>query len=437
MNKVKRRGGIHYAWWILVAVSIIVGLGKGALNNTAGLFIPAVTEDLGFSVGQFTLYFSVAALVTLVFLPIGGKIMAKYDARQVVIGAIILQAGGVALFGLMSHVWGWYLLAIPMSVGGTMITVIVGPVLINQWFKKHNGLALGILTAATGLVGAFAQPVVSYLIINFSWRFAYIAVGLFSMAVVIAIALILLRKSPEAIGTVPLGGEDDPELEAAAKAHEKVLAPGISIGVARKSMPLLMLAIFFFLLTMIASFSQHIPNHLENIGYEPEFSGTVMSLYMVGVLLNSLLLGWLADALGSRNAGLLTMVVGIVAIGTLLFAAESRVLIMVAAALFGVISAAIGVIAPAMTTDLFGGRDYSQVYAMASLGLAIASVVGLPLYGFIFDAAGSYRPVLLLILAMLAIGIAVVFVAFQGQKKLVEAGDWLPEEVVPVEGSAD
>ena len=200
----RRKSGIHYAWWILVAISIIVGIGKGVLNNSAGLFLSPVSQDLGIGMGTLTLYFSVSAVATMVFLPIGGKLMAKYDPRQIVVGAIILQAGSFALFGLMSSVWGWYLLAIPLSTGGTIIGVIVGPVLINQWFKKKNGLALGVLSAAGGLFGAIAQPVVANLIATSGWRTAYITVGVAAMAIVIPVALVLLKRSPQAHGVAPL-----------------------------------------------------------------------------------------------------------------------------------------------------------------------------------------------------------------------------------------
>lgn len=45
------RAKIHYAWWILLAVSVIVGIGKGALNNTAGLYLPEVAADLEIGMG--------------------------------------------------------------------------------------------------------------------------------------------------------------------------------------------------------------------------------------------------------------------------------------------------------------------------------------------------------------------------------------------------
>ncbi|WP_317843070.1 MFS transporter [Ornithinibacillus gellani] len=133
---------IHFAWFVLIGLCITVGLGKAALNNTAGLFITPISEDLGIGVGNLTLYLSISAVVTMFFLPIGGKIMAKYDARIVLTVAIILQAGSYAAFGLMNSVWGWYIFSIPLAVGGVFITVIAGPVLVERWFRKKAGLHL-------------------------------------------------------------------------------------------------------------------------------------------------------------------------------------------------------------------------------------------------------------------------------------------------------
>lgn len=201
----KNSSKFHYAWIILLALSIIVGLGKGGLNNTAGQFLPFVTSDLGIGMGQLSLYFSVSAVVTMLFLPIGGKLMAKYDTRLILVVGIVLQAGAFALFGAMSSVWGWYILAVPLAVGGVFITVIAGPVLINQWFKKKNGLALGILSAAGGLLGAIVQPVTGNLIAEQGWRFAYIALGIGVMAIVIPMILLFIKRSPQAKGVQPYG----------------------------------------------------------------------------------------------------------------------------------------------------------------------------------------------------------------------------------------
>lgn len=426
----------HYAWIILIALSVIVGIGKGALNNTAGLFLNPVAQDLEVGMGTLTLYFSVSAIVTMVFLPIGGKLMAKYDTRYIIIAGILLQAGAFALFGLMQHVFGWYVLAVPLAMGGVFITVIVGPVVINQWFRKSSGLALGILSAAGGLFGAIAQPVAAKLIsgrwkIPFisadvaDWRVAYISIGVVAMVIIIPIALFLIKRSPQAHGVQPYGADEVPE--GAGNVQTALVDEGISVKVAKKSTALYMLILFFFLITSIASFSQHIPTHLNKLGFSIEEAGTVMSFYMVGILIGSLLLGILVDKLGSKITAIATMVIGILAIGTIIATKENLMIITIAVAVFGLISSSIGIIAPALTSTIFGKKAYSQIYATASMGLAISSIIALPAYGFIFDATKSYIPVLYILIAMLVLSIISVFVAFKDKNKLVEAGHWNSE----------
>lgn len=417
----KQRSKIHYAWWTLVALSIIVGIGKGALNNTAGLFLTSITEDLGIGMGQLSLYFSVSAVVTMVFLPVGGKLMAKYDTRFILSIGILLQAGAFASFGLMSSVWGWYILAVPLAMGGVFITVIAGPVIINQWFKKSNGLALGVLSAVGGGVGAIAQPIAAGLIDGFGWRSAYIIIGVASILIVVPIAMLLIKRSPQAYGVQSYGADEVATGQENQQATEEI---GISMAVAKKSTALYALMLFFFLITSIASFSMHIPTYLTNQGFDITFAGNVMGTYMLGILFGSLLLGYLVDKIGSKYTAIFAMGSGVVAISMLLFSGSNTAIIAFAVGLFGLISSSIGIVAPALTSTIFGKKAYSQIYSTASLGLAISSIVALPAYGFVYDATGSYISVLYALIVMLVINIGCVFIAFNDKKKMVEKGFW-------------
>ncbi|WP_077328847.1 MFS transporter [Virgibacillus siamensis] len=417
---------IHYAWWVLLGVCIFVGLGKGALNNVASLFLTPITEDLGVGMGELTLYFSVSAVITMVFLPIGGKLMAKFNTRLVLIVAVILQAGAFALFGVMQSVWGWYLMAIPLAVGGVFITVIAGPVLINQWFKKKNGLALGILSAAGGAVGAIAQPVVGGLIAGQGWRTSYFIVGLAVMIIAVPIIFLIVRQSPEEMGLQPYGME---ETEQGGNDKHESGEQGVTMAAAKKSSAFYLLVVFFFFVTSIASFSMHIPTYLINKGFDVTFAGNVMGLFMTGVLVGSLVIGMMIDKIGSRNTALFTMVIGILAICMLLFLTYGFFSIGLAVGLLGVVSASIGTLGPALTTALFGNKEYSQIYSTASLGLAISSIVALPAYGFIYDFTGSYTTALYAILIMFICNIACVIAAFKGKNKLQQKGFWTSNEV--------
>lgn len=421
MSESKKK--IHYAWIILVGLSIVVGLGKGALNNSAGLFLTPVSKDLGIGIGSLSLYFSISSVVTMVVLPLGGKLMAKYDTKYLLVIAVILQGGAFAAMGLMTSVWGWYVLAIPLAIGGIFITVIAGPVLINQWFKQSKGLALGIMGASVGAIGALVQPLAGSLIATRGWSNAYMIIGIGVIVIVIPIVLLLIRKSPQDKGLLPYDkqkGSTANTIDAAVDVSDH----GITLAVAKKSTAFYALLMFFFLMTSIASFTLHIPTYLTNQGYTVEFAGKLMGIYMVGVLIGALALGFMSDKIGTKLTSLIAMGLGMAAIVTMLLFVDNPVLIGVGAAVFGFTTATVGTVAPMLTATLFGNREYSQIYATASLGLAVAAVIALPAYGFIYDYTGTYQGVLIGLLVMFAINVVAINLAFKSKEQLVEQGHW-------------
>ncbi|MFD1928801.1 MFS transporter [Sporosarcina siberiensis] len=413
---------IHYAWWILVGLCIIVGISKGGLNNSASLFLSPISEELNIGMGDLTLYFSVAAVFTLLFLAFAGKLAQKYDIRLLIILSIILQGGAFIAFAFMNTVWGWYIFAVPLAIGGTFLTVIVGPVLINQWFKKSSGLALGILTATGGIIGALVQPFVGRLIVSDGWRYSYIVIGVAAIILVVLATIIFIRKLSSEKGLFPYGMEEAKQGEDGSNTTSQ--NSGVTLAVAKKSSAFYALLIFFFFLTAIASFMIHVPTYIVNKGFTQEFAGTALGVFMLGVVFASLLIGVLNDKIGTKNTAILAMVLGIISVSILLFAASSSVMIFVALILFAFVTSGIGIIAPSLTSSLFGNKEYSQIYSTVSIGLAVASIVALPAYGYVFQFTGSYSGGLYAILVMLVINIVVIFVAYNGKKKLEQAGLW-------------
>lgn len=411
---------LHFAWLILIGLCVSVGLGKAALNNSAGLFLSPVSQDLNVGVGSLTIYLSVSSIVTLLFLPFGGKLLSKYSARLVLFFAIIFQAGAFALFGLMNSIWGWYLLAIPLAIGGVFITVIGGPVLIERWFSKGKGLALGILSAIGGLLGVFAQPIIGALISQFGWRNAYFITGLGVLIIVTPIILLLIRNSPKDKNTKAYGDTStdiDP--------HKQIQnIEGIAYTTAKKTPAFFLLALFFFIITAISSFTMHVPTYLVNHGQKVSIAGAMMSALMVSVFVGSLVFGYLTDKIGAKKVGLLAMILGLIATILLIAMPDFIVVVAVALFLFGMFTSSIGTIAPAMASSLFGSKDYSQIYSTSSIGLALASIVALPAYGFIYDISGSYTTGLIIIILLFVVNIIAIILAFKNKEKLVKEGYW-------------
>lgn len=412
---------IHYAWWVLVGLVVMVGAAKGGIMTTGGLFLTPVTEDLGIGMGSLTLYFSIASIVTMLFLPIAGKLIAKYNIRILLLVAVTLEAGSFAMFGFMNSVWGWYLFAIPMSMGSVIVTQLAGPVLINNWFKKHRGLALGIMVGAGGLIGAFLQPVAGNLIASEGWRNTYIFLGVGVMAVVIPVVLLTIRMAPLQKGLQPYGVDEVQQNE-----ETKVQTPsnGVTLTIAKKSSAFYFLLLFFFCETSIAAFNQHVAPFAMGLGYDIKFAGNAMGSWSVGVVIGALFFGYLSDKIGVKYTAVFAMLLGLVPVGLLLLTPENPLIFTVAAGLYGFVVASLGTLGPLLTTALFGNKEFSQIYGLAITGLAVAGIVALPIYGFIFQYTGSYTYVLYTIFTMLLLNVGAIVFAFKGKKTLENAGLW-------------
>src|SRR5699024_537089 len=116
------------------------------------------------------------------------------------------------------------------------------------------------------------------------------------------------------------------------------------------------------------------------------------------------IIGALIDKIGTKITAILALLTALIAI-ILLLTIDNVIVITLSVALFGVISASVSTVGPSLTSSLFGNKDYSEIYSAGSLGLGIASIVALPIYGFIFDLAGSYTAGLYAIIVMLLMAI--------------------------------
>ena len=417
----KSNKGIHYAWFVLLGVAIMMGFARGGINNATGLFLTPVSDDLGMSLSSLSLYVSIMSIVTMIFLPFAGKLIAKADIRIILIVGVIFHAGAFAAMGYMNSVWGWYLLAVPCAIGYVIVAQISGPVIINNWFKKSKGLALGIMMATVGAFGAFIAPWIGNLIANEGWRSAYTTSGLVLGAGCIIVILLFIRFAPGKKGAY--GADEVTEDNAATMANEEG-NKGIASSIAKKSPAFYALMAFFFFLTSVAAFAQHVPTFAITKGFDTAFGGTLMGLFMVGLLIGSLTFGFLADKIGAKGTTFVALTSGLVTFVLFLLFGEVKSMIMIAAVIFGFLSSSIGTLGPLLTISLFGNKNYADIYATASVGLAVAGIVALPLYSVIKDLTNSYNIVLIAIIVMIVISIFLVTVAFKQKEKLVKQGHW-------------
>ena len=408
---------LHEAWIVLIGVILIRGFAGGGMNMTAGLFLAPVSHEIGVGIGTLSLYLSISSIFMLIWLPIAGKLMNKYDVRWMSLIGVILQAGSFMLFGLMNVVYGWYILAIPNIMGATILVNLLGPILIHRWFAKNTGSMMGILMACVGIFGAILQPMTTKIIGQSGWRIAYMVIGGLTFIAVIISVIFFIRSDPKDKNTTPYGAG---EVIEEAKGKTQQVYQDIDERMATRSSAFMLLLLFMVALTGVGVFVQHIPTYGDELGYPIELVGVALALSSIGSAIGSIAIGVISDKIGCLKTSIAMIMIGVVAVVLFFISAQSFMIFSTAAFLHGLASAGIGVLAPILTLEFFGQKDYEKIFAKVMMGAPLASIILIPAYGFIYDQFKNYYVVLIGLLILLAVAFFSIRIGWKQRCKLTE-----------------
>lgn len=394
---------LHYAWMILLGVTLIRGVAGGGINMTSGLFLAPVAADIGTGIGNLSIYMSISSITMVLCLPYAGKWIHRFDIRLVAAAAALLQAVSFAALGWMRNVIGWYVLAVPQAIGASVLVNLLGPILINRWFAVKEGLMMGIQMAFVGLAGAVLQPVASFLIEKTGWRNAYFLIGGGTLLVVLLTSFFLLRNRPEDLGVRPYGQQPDgKEKKTRSGEVPERTAPQEKRNVLR-SLPFYLLLVFMICITGVAVFTQHIPTFGRTAGFSTAQTGMALAFASVGNAIGSIAIGIISDRIGSLRTCFCLIGAGFAAVIGFFCSSYGFVVFGISTFLFGILSSGVMVLSPILTIQFFGQEDYEQIYAKVSMGAPLASVLLIPVYGFIYDHMKNYIVVLVAMSVLLLV----------------------------------
>lgn len=396
-----RNKKFHYAWIILLGIILIRGFTGGGINLTLGLFLTPVSQEIGVGIGTLSLYMSITSIVTVLWLPLAGKLFNKYDIRIIAIVGGILQVLSFVAFGFMNSVYGWYVLAIPFAMGSTILVSLLGPILINRWFAKNQGLIMGIQMAFVGLFGVIVQPVTSTIISNKGWRAGYYILGGVTFIIVVVSSLLFLRNNPEDINLSAYGADSQSEKKVKSSQSDNTVY--ISEKTAIHSASFYLLVLFMLCITGVGVFIQEIPTYGTVLGYSAKQAGSVLAYASIGTAIGSVLIGIISDKIGSINTCYIMIGIGIIAVIGFFLSSYSYFILVIATFLHGLVSSGIMVLAPILTIKFYGQKDYEKIFSKVSIGGPLASVVLIPLYGFVYDVTKSFLIVLIGMICLLVI----------------------------------
>lgn len=424
---VKKR--IHPAFRIVAGCCIRMML-LAVVFNCLSFFTKPVCDDLGFERSSFTIYYSLIQIAGVIAIPLWGKILSRIGIRYGLLITGVFASVFMVMLSFCRSLMSFYIMGFLLglfSSGGTAFPVSI---LINEWFKKKNGMVMGIVMAFTGVGGAIFSPIVNNTILTFGWQTGYNLCG-FLILIITIISVLLIRGTPEKLGLKPYGYNQDE-----VPINDGTPLQGITFKTALRSSSFYYLIMGTFFLNLVIGSMQHLPAHFVGTGIPAVTAGAIMSFLSFSLIFGKIFLGYLNDRFGSVFSLSVTLVPFLLSfVGLILVPGEIAAYIMVFLYALGV---ATSTVLPALlTAKLFGQRDFQPLYAIITSSITLGLAVGSPLVGLSFDKTGSYNIAFWAMSGLTALTLALHVLSFKNKHKMYEKQCGLPECKVTVKANGE
>lgn len=379
---------MFYGWVVTGSGFVVSAIGLGA-RYSYGVFLKTIEAEFAMTRVVTSSIFSFYMLLCCLMAILGGWSLDRYGPKKV--GILMGTFTGLS-FLLTSRATATWQLFITYSLFfslGTGAIYVVTNSTTSRWFVKKRGFVVGITSSGGGVGTVFTAPIATYLITAFTWRTAFVVLGLFSWIAISATSL-LFRKDPRDIGLLPDGAKS--EARATDRKQKAVgdLPSGLSLGQAYRMHQFWFLGFSW----LFVSFSMHlifvhiVPYAIDS-GASPMDASFVLSLLGFANILGRVVSGRLSDTLGRKPLAIACALIQIVALLWLIWARHLWMLYAFAL-VFGFTFGGSSALITIFVGDIFGMRSLGAIMGILTAGFALGAAIGPAMGGYIFDVSGSY-----------------------------------------------
>lgn len=146
--------------------------------------------------------------------------------------------------------------------------------------------------------------------------------------------------------------------------------------------------------------------------------GFIGSVGMVGAMVGGFVIGWTNDRFGAHMGGLMAGLVGTAGFVLMMAGGSTAFGLLGGAALYGIFYQINQVQMPAMVNAMYGSLDYDRIFPVAAMFSPWVGAVSYSLWGFIYDATGSYSVMFVLGIALSLLTAVAGVLAVRSSRKL-------------------
>jgi len=403
--------GLFRGWWMVAISGFIMTITSVPVFQALAVWAVALEAQFGWSRTQLGLALSFTRIEGSLTGPIAGYLVDRMGTRFMVFTGLLILTAGLLLFSQVQHLWAFYLAYFIMSVGQGQAGWITVMTLINHWFVRHRGLAMGLAMMGMGVGGLVLIPVIAWLINpdadRLGWRRTAELLGL----VVFISAIVLprlIRNRPEDIGEHPDGSYPE---ERSGPSVELDPEDGLTIRQALKTQAFWCISLGHGLGSMVVlAIMTHLGLLLRDAGYGVQITGWIIMVQTAVSILFQFLGGWIGDRVPTNVA--LFVFTFLQGLGVVLLTVGDDVVYFYGfAVLFGIGFGGRTPLTTAIRGDYFGRASFGKILGASMVPMNVLLLIAGPMAGFLRDELGDYDLAFLILAGLNCLGAVLFLIA--------------------------
>jgi MFS family permease len=356
-----------------------------------GTFMAPIQAEYGWSRGVISAGFSIYAIVGIPLAPVVGILVDRFGARLLSVTGSLLVGLTFALFGtITSSLLYWYAIWLAFATANQLIMPTVWSGATARVFNASRGLAIAVTMAGTALIAIVGPITANILIEHHGFRLAFVIMGACAGGIT---ALISWMAMP---------GRVTPQGPAAGAAAAEL--PGLTVSQGLRSRIFLKLGgMLFVTQAVLFALAVHMVPLLSATGLSRETAVWIGGSLGIAMAVGKISSGVAMDRLPGRLVTAACITFQIVAVAMLMVPNPSTIWAIAAVQLFGVAYGGLSPIFPYLASRFFGLRSFGQLFGWLTCLYALAFATGPALAGAIYDMTHGYRAFLMGVLPALTL----------------------------------
>lgn len=387
----QKSGGIFHGWYLIATGAFVAMVAMGS-QQAFGVFVLPMSEEFNWSRSTISIAIAMGSLIGGSSQPIMGRIFDRLGGRKLILVGLFVTGISTVLLTFTNHIFFMiFFFGILGSLGRSAGGLNTLAVLSSKWFQRRRSIAIAIISSGGSLGGLVIVPLVAFVLPIIGWRYSWLMLGLFILALALPLAFIIIRNDPRDIGQYPDGDEPD-EGEGGAKGG------GVAVGPlevtkwmqAFRSPPMWQLLGSYMVcgITTNVIAAHYVPYAVEE-GFSPAVAAFAFGLLSLMNLAGVLSIGFLGDRFGRKN--LLALVYGVRGLGfAVLLLAPGMWGLFGFAIVGGVAWLATVPLTTALTADVYGLRNMGVLSGLVFMAHQVGGAAAIQIAGILRDVTGNY-----------------------------------------------